>query len=160
MLPLCLQGFGETRQIHILPAGRQQDAAQPCARPDSQSNCDSNDLRSLDSHHHLEHARQVYSWCQEDGLSYWRYSHSEIRQMLSSDHALPSDIQQLITKRCSNSLWSCRSPLMSSIRQPSPRETCADCARLPGQGQQYWHCECGSACLLTSCCPEANGAGC
>ena len=154
MLPSCLQGFGEARQIYILPAGSQQDASQPCARPDNQKNCDINDPGSPDSQQHLEHAKRVYSWCQEDGPSYWRYSHSEIRQMLSSDHALPSDIQQLIAKRCAKSLWSHRLSPVSSMRQTSPLGKSVDCARLSGHDQQYWHCACGSAHLLTNCSPR------
>ncbi|KAK9840082.1 hypothetical protein WJX74_003116 [Apatococcus lobatus] len=92
------KGFGEKRQIHILPAAGQQDTELSQSGSDKQKDGVTIDLSSQRSDC-VERAKQVYSWCQEDGPSYWRYSHSEIRQMLQSDHALPSDVQQLVTKR-------------------------------------------------------------
>lgn len=88
-----LQGFGDSRQIHIMPAGNAQEATPTQSGPDSHGDVGEASGAS-------ELAKQIYTWCQEEGPTYWRYSHSEIRQMLHSDHSLPPDIQQLITKRC------------------------------------------------------------
>ena len=44
-------------------------------------------------------AKQLYSWCQMDGPAYWRFSHSEIQQLLCSGDELPKELQDLVEKR-------------------------------------------------------------
>ncbi|KAK9869041.1 hypothetical protein WJX84_006545 [Apatococcus fuscideae] len=92
------KGFGDKRQIHIKFVTKEQHQPQTSRPGDYSSHMQTASARAQTTAS-LEQAKDIFRWCQEGDPELWRYSHSEIQQVLQSGKALPVDIQQLIASR-------------------------------------------------------------
>ncbi len=97
------QGFGDKRQIHIKFVTKEQHQPQTSRPGDYSSHMQTASARAQTTAS-LEQAKDIFRWCQEGDPELWRYSHSEIQQVLQSGKALPVDIQQLIASRSARPL--------------------------------------------------------
>ncbi|CAL5222598.1 g4989 [Coccomyxa viridis] len=77
------QGVGDERHLQILPVLGREGAAQKKGRPKAVS----------------EQAKELWTWCQEEGGANWSYSQGEIEDLLQSKQPLPPQLQQVMEAR-------------------------------------------------------------